>query len=114
MTALKGQHGAHSRSYKKAIVTHSGCCLSPRLREFLCGTPRTVLTEDAFDEDVLLSILPERLIVAALQVRWSYLLRYKGYHRISLCQMKVTWHLYALLDYPILNRTPDPSHDLAT
>jgi hypothetical protein len=68
MTALSDQNGAQARLYKKAIVTHSGCCLSPRLREFLCGTPRTVLTEDAFDEDVLLSILPQRLIVTALQV----------------------------------------------
>ena len=68
MTALGGRHGSQRGSYEKAIVTHSGCCLSPRLREFLCGTPRTVLTEDAFDEDVLLSILPGKFIVKALQV----------------------------------------------
>ncbi|CAL8469507.1 g9048 [Coccomyxa elongata] len=67
MTALGGRNGSQRGSYEKAIVTHSGCCLSPRLREFLCGTPRTVLTEDAFDEDVLLSILPAKLIVTALQ-----------------------------------------------
>lgn len=68
MTALGGRNGSQRGSYEKAIVTHSGCCLSPRLREFLCGTPRTVLTEDAFDEDVLLSILPAKLTVTALQV----------------------------------------------
>ncbi len=43
-------------------------CLPPRLRECLCGTPRSVLEGEAYDEDILLAILTEEQVDGALQV----------------------------------------------
>ena len=50
---------------------HSGSCLSPRLRELLCGTPRTVLDEEHCEEDVLLAVLLEDHVAGALEVMFT-------------------------------------------
>ena len=53
---------------QKAVLTHSGSCLSPHLRECLCGTPRSVLDGESYGEDILLAILTEEQVAGAVEV----------------------------------------------
>ena len=62
--------GAFGPAVRKALLVQGGYCLSPRLQDLLCGTPRSVLDAGVCEEeDVVLNILPAAGVLEALQVR---------------------------------------------
>jgi hypothetical protein len=65
------ERGTERRGFvfnRRAIVTHGVFCLDSSLRALLCGTSGIVLSDEAFEEEILLPIIAEEQLSAALQV----------------------------------------------